>query len=207
MGNNNSSFDERAKEWDTPDKIARAKELASVIVKLLPDKKPLQAMEFGCGTGLLSYEMADRFDLVTLIDTSEGMLDVLREKIVKNGTTHFKPLFADIFANPVDQRFDVIYSAMTLHHIADACKALVVLASLLHPGGLLFIADLDKEDGSFHLGKEDVHHGFDRDELSNMAQSVGFIDIKFQTAYEVVKRKNFFSTHKYPIFLMRATRP
>lgn len=206
MANDINNFDARAKAWDTPEKIARSKALSDAIAALLPVRGPLKAMEFGCGTGLLSFGLSDHFERITLVDTSAGMLEVLREKIEQSGAVHFKPVLRDIFTDPFEQEFDVIYTAMTLHHIPDARSALNVFARSLAPGGILFIADLDKEDGSFHRGDETVHHGFERDELFRMANEVGFSNILFSTAYEMVKIKDPFFKQKYTIFLMRATR-
>ena len=44
----------------------------------------------------------------------------------------------------------------------------------------LLVADLDKEDGSFHTdGTTDVHLGFDRDELQKMVENTGFGNVTF----------------------------
>lgn len=64
-------------------------------------------------------------------------------------------------------------SAMTLHHIPDTDHILRVFHDLLKPGGWLAIADLDREDGSFHEPKVDVQHGFDRAALATKAKAVG----------------------------------
>ena len=48
-----STFDERAKDWDTPERIARAAEAAGVIranVDLAPTDR---VVDIGAGTGLL----------------------------------------------------------------------------------------------------------------------------------------------------------
>jgi len=204
MTNSSNSFDARAKEWDSPSKIARAKALAEAIRQRLPAKQRMKAMEFGCGTGLLSFELQGVFEKITLVDTSAGMLEVLKDKISKTKNNHFHPLLKDIFTEPIEEKFDVIFTAMTLHHIGDTRTALRILKSSLLTGGVLFVADLDQEDGSFHLGAEQVHHGFVRNELRQMAQDEGFLKIEFSTAYEMVKQKNLFFKKKYPIFLMRA---
>jgi len=45
-----------------------------------PNKK-LNALDFGCGTGLLSFKLKDFFKTITLTDNSEGMISVLQEKV------------------------------------------------------------------------------------------------------------------------------
>lgn len=57
------------------------------------------------------------------------------------------------------ERFDGIISAMALHHIKDTQHLLRTFTSHLHPGGFIALADLDREDGSFHThGNEGVFH-------------------------------------------------
>jgi hypothetical protein len=66
------------------------------------------------------------------------------------------------------------------------------------------VADLDKEDGSFHTdGTTDVHLGFDRDELQKTVEDMGFENITFSTAYEI-KKKIGNEEKTFPIFLMSA---
>ncbi len=51
---------------------------------------------------------------------------------------------------------------------------------LLKPNGILLVADLDKEDGSFHTdGSTDVHKGFARGELQRMVEEAGFGNVSF----------------------------
>lgn len=207
MNDAKKSFDERAKEWDTPIKIDRSKKIAQLIIPMLPQGKPLKAMELGCGTGLVSYELKNQFEEIALVDTSDGMLDVLNEKIARENLNHFHPILADVLQKPLGERFDIIYTVMTLHHIPDVKLALTKLYEMLTPGGIFFAADLDKEDGSFHKPWEKVHHGFERIELSAMCSESGFVDVNFSTAYVMKRLGKWFKSKKYSIFLLRAIRP
>ncbi len=75
-------FDERAQDWDNDiEKVERAGTLAKEIIDFIQPDKSFNALEFGCGTGLLSYQLKNVFKSITLVDTSEGMMKVLREKI------------------------------------------------------------------------------------------------------------------------------
>lgn len=113
---------------------------------------------------------------------------------------------ADLTAEPLpEERYDLIYSAMTLHHIPDTAHILQVFHALLNPGGQLCIADLDREDGSFHGPGFDVHHGFDRADLAGLAGQAGFGRIRFRTVFEIVKQQEN-GERAYPVFLMTAER-
>ena len=201
-----TNFDERAKDWDSdPKKVERARAVAEAIRNAIPLTHKMNALEYGCGTGLLSFAFQSDLGQITLADTSLGMLDVLKEKIIAAGVTNMHPLRLDLSIDPVPfDHFDLTYSLMTLHHIEDAKGILKKFHALLNPSGILCVADLDKEDGTFHTdGTTDVHLGFERAELQGWVEDAGFVDVKFSTAFE--NKKKIGDTEKiFPIFLLTA---
>ncbi len=201
-----TNFDERAKDWDSdPDKINRARTVADAIRTSLPLTKEMTALEYGCGTGLLSFALQSDLGQITLADTSLGMLDVLSEKIASAGVTNMHPVRLDLATDPLPaERYGLAYSLMTLHHIHDTDDILAKFHALLEPNGYLLVADLDKEDGTFHTdGSTDVHLGFDRDELRKKVESAGFRNIAFSMVYEI-KKKIGGREKVFPVFLMTA---
>jgi ubiquinone/menaquinone biosynthesis C-methylase UbiE len=201
-----TNFDERAKDWDSdPKKVHRAKTVAEAIRNAIPLTTDMSALEYGCGTGLLSFALQSELGQITLADTSLGMLNVLTEKIAASGVTNMTPLRLDLSVDPIPaQPFDLTYSLMTLHHIDDAKGILKKFHALLKPGGWLCVSDLDKEDGSFHTdGTTDVHLGFERSELQKWVEETGFAGVKFSTAYEI--KKDIDGVEKtFPVFLLTA---
>jgi len=198
-------FDGKAREWDSnPVFQDRAHKIADAIRAAVQLNTTLSALDYGCGTGLLSFPFRDELGRITLKDTSAGMLDVLREKIAAQGVTNMTVKQMDLTADPLpEERYDLIYSSMTLHHIPDTDHILKALHSLLNPGGTLCIADLDDEDGSFHGEGFEVHHGFRRDELDARTRAAGFAEVGFSTVFEIVKPRND-GDRAYPVFLMVA---
>ncbi len=201
-----TNFDERAKDWDSdPKKVERAARVADAIREAIPLSTKMNALEYGCGTGLLSFALQLDLRKITLADTSQGMLDVLRQKIADADLTNMHPVRLDLASDPIPSaRFDLTYSLMVLHHIPDVNTMLSRFCDILVPGGYLLVADLDKEDGSFHTdGTTGVHLGFDRDELQQLVQNAGFGNVKFSTAYDI--KKKIGSEEKiFPVFLMVA---
>jgi ubiquinone/menaquinone biosynthesis C-methylase UbiE len=201
-----TNFDERAKDWDSdPKKVERARVVADAIRRAVPLSKKMKALEYGCGTGLLSFALQSDLGEITLADTSKGMLDVLGEKIADAKVTNMHPVQLDLVSDPLpSERYDLTYSLMTLHHIHDVKKILSRFHDVLVPGGLLLVADLDKEDGSFHTdGTTDVHLGFDRDALREIVEEAGFEQVAFTAAYEI--KKQIGNEEKtFPVFLMTA---
>ena len=59
-----NEFDIKASGWDeTPKHHARSEAVAREMLRLLPIKKEMSAMEFGAGTGILSFMLKDIFSL------------------------------------------------------------------------------------------------------------------------------------------------
>lgn len=201
-----TNFDERAKDWDSdPQKVERARVVADAIRNAVPLSTSMNALEYGCGTGLLSFALQEDLGQITLADTSQGMLDVLGEKIANSGVTNMRPVRLDLETEPVPaEKYHITYSLMTLHHIQNALGVLHKFYELLHPNGYLIVADLDKEDGSFHTdGTIDVHKGFERSELQKWVEDIGFGNVQFSTAYQI-KKKVDGKEKAFPVFLMVA---
>lgn len=201
-----TNFDERAREWDSdPDKVKRAHAVADAIRKAVPLVKSMNALEYGCGTGLVSFALQSNLGCITLADTSQGMLDVLNEKIADAGVTNMRPIRLDLAVDPLPaERYHLTYSLLTLHHIADTKNILTQFHALLEPNGYLLVADLDQEDGSFHTdGSTDVHLGFERKALQRQVEDIGFRNVAFSTVYEIKKKING-EEKVFPVFLMVA---
>ena len=199
-------FDDKAITWDSdPTKRERALAVAAALRQRVPLARDWRALEYGCGTGLLSFALQSDLGQITLADTSQGMLDVLGEKIAAAGVTNMHPVKLDLATDTLPApRFDLTYSLMTLHHIADVNDMLGKFNAILKPNGYLLVADLDKEDGSFHTdGMQYFHDGFARNELQKMVEAAGFGNVRFSTAY-VIKKKVGDSEKTFPVFLMVA---
>ncbi len=198
-----TEFDLKAKEWDEmPGRKERAVAVAEAMRREIRISAGMSALEYGCGTGLLSFALQPFPGQITLADSSTGMLEVLKEKIASSGVENMTPLILDLSTDPLPaQRFNLIYTLMVLHHIPDTQDLLKKFQSLLKPSGILCIADLDKEDGTFHRGEFHGHHGFDRPELTKWMVKAGFEGIRFSTPYSVEK-----GSKNYPLFLAIAVK-
>jgi 2-polyprenyl-3-methyl-5-hydroxy-6-metoxy-1,4-benzoquinol methylase len=196
-----TDFDARAATWDDdPAKRARASAVAAAIRRRVDLATRPRALEFGAGTGLLSFELAKDLGSALLVDTSRGMLAVADAKIAATGARHLATRLADLASGPLgESEFDLVYSMMTLHHVPDTEAILRTFHDLLVPGGALAIADLDAEDGSFHGAGVDVHHGFDRARLRQSLEAAGFRDVAFDTCFELER-----GDRVYPVFLVTA---
>ncbi|MBK1811182.1 class I SAM-dependent methyltransferase [Clostridium sp. YIM B02505] len=179
-------FDEYAKGWDTVKRITRAKVIAKEIESFIPINNRLSAMEFGCGTGLISFNLYDKLKEITLIDSSEEMLHMVKSKAETYKVNNVAIKNLDISTNNVfEHKYDIIYSSMVLHHINDTKNVISKLYELLHNEGYLCIIDLNKEDGRFHKNEAGFcgHNGFNQAELIEIFKYAGFKEVKAHTFY------------------------
>jgi len=203
-----TDFDARAATWDAdPQKVARARLVAQAIAARVPDLSSRRVLEYGCGTGLLGFALRPAVASVTLADSSPGMLEEVRRKIAASGFGEMTPLRLDLATDPPPpERFGLVCSLMTLHHVPDTRGLLLGFRELLEPDGALCLADLDAEDGSFHGPGADVHRGFARAELGRVLEGAGFRGAHFETVLEIQKETSA-GARSFPVFLVTAFRP
>lgn len=195
-------FDKAAAGWDGKSRRVALAEKISTAILGLPLSKTMDGMEYGCGTGLVGLAVAPSLASLTTIDTSQGMLDVLQEKIKDQEKVRIKTLCCDLLRDDYSRKHDIIFCSMTLHHIRDTKGLLQRFTELLNPGGYIAIADLVREDGSFHGAvAEGVYHpGFDTEELIAILQNLGMEDVKSDIIHTITKEEN--NNREYPIFLL-----
>ena len=200
------SFDARARTWDDdPRRRHLAESIVAALERAVPLRKDMAALDYGAGTGLLTLALAARVRRVLAVDASAGMLAVLAQKARAGNVANVGILRADFAHDPLPAGpFDLVASAMTLHHVADVADLLRKFHALLAPGGHVALADLDAEDGTFHAANAPgVHHlGFARGEFAAQLEAAGFADVRIADA--VRNEKN---GRAYSVFLAAARKP
>ena len=175
---NRTDFDARAETWDDAQKVSRAEDVAAAMRRAVPMSPTMRALEYGAGTGLLSFCLRDALGPITLADSSAGMRAVAERKIAAADARGLRVIDLDLMRDPVPaERYDLIFSMMTLHHVADVPRVLAALRAMLDPGGWVCLADLDAEDGSFHGPQVEVHHGFERATVRTWLAAAGFAEV------------------------------
>jgi cyclopropane fatty-acyl-phospholipid synthase-like methyltransferase len=198
MEKNIDHFAHKSKSWDMNSKrVQNAKGIADLIVKNIKLNRSMELMDFGAGTGLLSYFVAPHVSKISAVDNSPSMLLEFQNKC-DEFSCETEVIERDLSIDFLDRKFDGIISSMTIHHLEDTKALFSKLYAMLNEGGFIAIADLDTEDGSFHSDNAGVfHHGFEREILEKQAKEVGFREIGFELASTINKPHREFT-----VFLM-----
>jgi ubiquinone/menaquinone biosynthesis C-methylase UbiE len=131
-------FDAGAGDYE--EVVWRNRQGAERLVAALPDLQYQDLLDVGCGTGLASLAMIERFALrsITGVDLSPGMLARFRSALEGVGGVEVRLHAADVLAMPVPaDRYDVVLSTMAFHWFPEKQRALAAMARSLRPGGVL----------------------------------------------------------------------
>lgn len=187
---NKARFDAAAKTWDeSQTRITTATKITSQIIKNIPLQNKHIVMDFGCGTGLVGLNIAPLVGKLIGADLSSGMLQSFEAKAKELKLSNVQTMQLDESADFGDHRFDAIVSAMTLHHIKEPHHIFAKFSASLKRGGYLGIADLAKEDGSFHSDNTGVYHfGFTPEDFEEFFIQNGFEKPTIVLAHSVEKK-------------------
>ncbi|MCH7815412.1 MAG: class I SAM-dependent methyltransferase [Proteobacteria bacterium] len=199
---NKDYFEHKAENYEqTKNRVDNVENIANSILSNIDLDKAMHLMDFGSGTGLLLKRIAPYVARITAIDISPSMNKQLNKKR-KDLECELEILEIDLAKSRLDRKFDGIISSMTMHHVEDLGSMFENFYAMLNDDGVIAIADLDLEDGSFHTEDTGIFHfGFDRNVFSNFAVAAGFRNVKVISASTVHKPQG-----DYPIFLLTGNR-
>ena len=203
-----NEFDLKASGWDeNPIHHARSEAIAKEMLRLLPIKKEMSAMEFGAGTGILSFMLKDFFNDIILMDSSTEMVNVANKKIDATGAKNLKTIVFDLEHETYSGKpLDLIFTQMVLHHVNDIEKLFGNFYKMLNPNGFIAIADLYTEDGSFHDEGFSGHNGFNIEDLTLTLNKCNFRVSSAEQCFTINRKISEKVTNQYPVFLLIANR-
>lgn len=161
-------------------------------------------LDIGAGTGLLSSLILEKFPNanVTLIDLSEKMLDVAKERFKANPNVTY--IIDDYTKYEFDKKYDAVISSLSIHHLTGDDKRQLYhnIYSGLNKkgvfinadqvlGGTPYIESLYKRDWKYKvensgLSKEEILSAYERAKLDKMStledqmnwlKDAGFLDV------------------------------
>ena len=150
-----NAFDNIAAEYDSQRRhiIPLMDEYYGAVVWVAesPEKKPA-ILDVGAGTGLLSALMLAKFPsaYLTLMDISENMLDVARERFADRKNIRF--ITGDYSTTDLGGPYDIVCSALSIHHLEPEGKRILFhrIFAALAPGGMFVNADQADGETLYH---------------------------------------------------------
>ncbi len=113
----------------------------------------LDLLDIGCGGGLLSEPMARLGFSVTGADASEKNVQIARAHAAASGAAvDYRWTSAEALAE-AGENFDVVLNMEVIEHVADLRLYLNSCARLVRPGGIMFVATINKTLKAFALAK------------------------------------------------------
>ncbi len=199
-----NEFDIKAAVWDqNPMHWDRSVAIVKELLKQVPVRKEMTALEFGAGTGITSFLLKDHLKEITMVDSSAEMVKIMQEKVKAENTKNLKPLLFDLEKEEwTGNKFDLLITQMVLHHVTDLENIFTKFNKVIKPGGYLVIADLYTEDGSFHGEGFTGHKGFDTDTLADRLRKHGFGNISGRKCYVINKKISETESRQFDVFLL-----
>jgi 2-polyprenyl-6-hydroxyphenyl methylase/3-demethylubiquinone-9 3-methyltransferase len=122
-------------------------------VRSLGPFEGLSLLDIGCGGGLLSEPMARLGFAVTGADASDRNIRIAARHAEKSGIAiDYRCTTAEALAE-AGEAFDVVLNMEVIEHVADLRSYLDACAKLVRPGGLMFVATLNKTLKALALAK------------------------------------------------------
>ncbi|MGO9396374.1 MAG: bifunctional 2-polyprenyl-6-hydroxyphenol methylase/3-demethylubiquinol 3-O-methyltransferase UbiG [Xanthobacteraceae bacterium] len=117
----------------------------------LDSLKGLRILDIGCGGGILCEPLARLGASVVGADPSEKNIAVARRHAAQSGLAiDYRDATAEALAE-AGEIFDVVLAMEVVEHVTDVGQFIGRAAALVKPGGLLFVATLNRTAKSFAL--------------------------------------------------------
>ena len=111
----------------------------------------LRLLDIGCGGGILCEPMARLGADVVGADPARASIEAARLHAAQSGLAiDYRPTAAEDLA-AAGETFDVVLAMEVVEHVADRDAFIAACGSLLRPGGLLFVATINRTPKAYAL--------------------------------------------------------
>ncbi|KAI0806738.1 S-adenosyl-L-methionine-dependent methyltransferase [Fomes fomentarius] len=158
------------------------------------DEERTVAMDYACGTGMVSQQLCQYVKSVVGIDISQASVDLYNAQAVNQGLEpeEMRAVCTELKGVPGELdgiKFDVIVCCASYHHFPSIEDTTRVLASFLKPGGSLLVADIKAAGDNRELFAASHHHivphthGLSEEAVRSAFEGAGLIGFHFRDAF------------------------
>lgn len=183
---NKELFDKKALEVDAmPEFQAVGRDVAAALLRIYPalfDPEKTEALDFVCGTGLVSLHIAPHVKSLVGVDISEGMVARFNERASELGLPPSKARAEAIELKGTGgelggAKFDIVLCTLAYHHLSSISTTTALLASFLKPGGALLVVD--------HMATPETRENDVPEEFRNAVKTTaGFSEAQIREVFE-----------------------
>jgi 2-polyprenyl-6-hydroxyphenyl methylase/3-demethylubiquinone-9 3-methyltransferase len=141
--------------WDVGGEFRPLHLLNPVRARFVAERATLsgaRVLDVGCGGGLLAEALARAGAKVTAIDLAPGMIEVAGLHAMEQKLEiDYRMVAAEAVAATEPGSFDVVTCMEMLEHVPEPAQMVATLATLVRPGGAIFISTLNRNLKSFLL--------------------------------------------------------
>ena len=195
---NQSQFNQIARNYDNNERIKLAKTTSSELNLLFNKGTYDSLLDYGGGTGLVTFDIEHHFNHITVLDASPKMVEICNTKIKTLNKTNIAAIEGDLLASNnilLHQTYDVILLSLVLLHSGNYMALLQQLVTQLNSNGLLIIVDFDKNENVNH---PNIYNGFEQKDIQKSLHTIGLSNIDSHTFYQ---GKNIFMNKDASLFL------
>ena len=149
-----AKFEELASRWwDRDSEFKPLHAINPLRANWIDQRAPVadsKLLDVGCGGGILSEAMASLGGVVTGIDMSADALEVAKLHGLESGiSVAYHESTAENFAATHQGQFDVVTCLEMLEHVPDPQSVINACATLVKPGGKVFLSTLNRNIKSY----------------------------------------------------------
>ena len=148
--------------WDPTGPFRPLHELNPARLKFIADRAKLagaEALDVGCGGGILAESMARKGANVRGIDIAPRVLATAKLHLHESGLeVDYREITVEDMAKESPAAFDVVTCMEMLEHVPDPASIIRSVKDLLKPGGHAFFSTLNRTPLAFALGIVGAEH-------------------------------------------------
>ncbi|KII89389.1 hypothetical protein PLICRDRAFT_53825 [Plicaturopsis crispa FD-325 SS-3] len=188
-------FDDAARTsaGDRPEAVELARRLCRAFKRAYPfDEESTTVLDYACGTGFISRELAPVAAKIVGVDISQGAVDQYNQRVANQGIAPEEMQAVCTALKGVEgelegAKFDVVVCASSYHHFVSIADVTRTLAYFLKPGGVLLVTDLirgEHVEGLFPHVDHIVAHkgGFEETDIKAAFDAAGLQEFRFEKA-------------------------